>query len=358
MSPIDKPKGPSDLHEAQDVQKDLEKPLTEPEDLTGGQTIIAFDDECDDYQPKFNFHLVFKVPQPPTTSPEPPISPAAAEASSAQWNTAFKDFPQTEQWRMFIDRKRQLGGANADTFDQDEPGYRAGMEQAFSHIQSTLGRRLYVSELIRLHDLCVAGVRAGGRLLQRSMEGGAFIYGLASGHVGNRSTVSADNNDRNPPPVTADARAEWESENLVGPMTHVNPASVDPNSHYLGIWNSARCCIGSNLAGTRAEQETVLQHHIQKYYDSISSATTENEKLLATVRLCRALEIAHVFPDGNQRTIVFVLLNKLLIENKLSPVILDDPYIFDGYLSATELVEEVKRGAENFASHKVSTGAD
>lgn len=72
------------------------------------------------------------------------------------------------------------------------------------------------------------------------------------------------------------------------------------------------------------------------------------DKLKAIAKVCRALEIFHIFPDGNQRTIIFGLLNKFLIENEFSPVILKDPIIFDGYDCLDELVEEIKQGMERF----------
>lgn len=85
-----------------------------------------------------------------------------------------------------------------------------------------------------------------------------------------------------------------------------------------------------------------------KYYKAIADAKDDNDKLTAIVSLCKTLEIAHFFADANQRTIVFVLLNKLLIENGFSPTVVDDPYIFDGYKSKKELVAEVIKGQEYF----------
>lgn len=59
-------------------------------------------------------------------------------------------------------------------------------------------------------------------------------------------------------------------------------------------------------------------------------------------------EIFHIFPDGNQRTVAFLLLNKLLIDNNFPAAYLDWPYAFDGYLSSKELVMEIKYGMINF----------
>lgn len=80
------------------------------------------------------------------------------------------------------------------------------------------------------------------------------------------------------------------------------------------------------------------------YYKEIPQALSTKAKLIALVRLCRALEILHAFPDGNQRTIVFSLLLKLLIENGFCPTILKEPAAFDGPYSLNELVSQVIDG--------------
>lgn len=88
---------------------------------------------------------------------------------------------------------------------------------------------------------------------------------------------------------------------------------------------------------------------IAEYYANLDQAQDNpEEKLLAIVRFIRKIEIAHPFVDYNQRLFVFIVLNKLLLENGFLPVILRSPYIFDGYFSAKELVSEVKLGFQNY----------
>lgn len=88
--------------------------------------------------------------------------------------------------------------------------------------------------------------------------------------------------------------------------------------------------------------------YIRQYYETMDTAKTDDEKLFAIARLIRTLEISHSFVDYNQRTYVFLLLNKLLMQNGFLPVILDDPFVFDGFKTANELVDEVKKGFANF----------
>ena len=94
--------------------------------------------------------------------------------------------------------------------------------------------------------------------------------------------------------------------------------------------------------------EKVLNYYIKAYETSLAQARDDNDKLLAIVRIIRAFEIAHPFADCNQRVFVFLLLNKLLLQNGFLPVILEDPWVFNGYMSAAELVGELKIGFKNF----------
>ncbi len=98
----------------------------------------------------------------------------------------------------------------------------------------------------------------------------------------------------------------------------------------------------------RPYTEKILNYYIKTYETSLARATNDYGKLLAIVRIIRALEIAHPFADANQRVFVFLLLNKLLLQNGFLPVILDDPYVFEGYMSADELVGELKLGFKYF----------
>lgn len=113
-----------------------------------------------------------------------------------------------------------------------------------------------------------------------------------------------------------------------------------PLPHYSDPFRFARL--------NRKQVEPKLEEIIGQYKASIEQSKNDEGKLLAIVRLVRALEVAHPFPDGNQRTFVFLLLNKLLLQHGFTPVILNNPVVFDGFLSAQELVDEIKIGFGNF----------
>lgn len=85
----------------------------------------------------------------------------------------------------------------------------------------------------------------------------------------------------------------------------------------------------------------------------LAPKTTEDEKLHAIARLCQDLDQLHVFVDGNIRTTGILLLNKLLIENGLSPSVMHDVNQLD-CLSEDELVTIIKEGQEFFQRLKLA----
>lgn len=104
----------------------------------------------------------------------------------------------------------------------------------------------------------------------------------------------------------------------------------------------------------------LIDRLIAEYNAEIAEAgNNKEEKLLAIVRFIRKISITHPFADCNQRLFVFLILNKLLLENNFLPTIVEQPLMFDGYLSASELVIEVKKGFDNFlqAVHGIDSTA-
>jgi prophage maintenance system killer protein len=75
--------------------------------------------------------------------------------------------------------------------------------------------------------------------------------------------------------------------------------------------------------------------------------TNEEEKLIAIATLCQDLDQMHVFVDGNIRTTGILVLNKLLLQQRLSPSVLEDVNCLD-CLSVAEIVEKIREGQAYF----------
>ena len=79
------------------------------------------------------------------------------------------------------------------------------------------------------------------------------------------------------------------------------------------------------------------------------TSNTKNEKIIELiVRVCRSLDQAHVFPDGNIR-LCRLLMNMFLIQNGMLPAIYDDFNTLD-CRDVEYLVNEVKQGQEKFVT--------
>lgn len=90
-------------------------------------------------------------------------------------------------------------------------------------------------------------------------------------------------------------------------------------------------------------------HYLDCYKKNIDQAKTIDEKLEVIVTLVKHLHQFHLFWDGNGRTFCFFLLNRLLIQENLTPTIVEDPSYFTGW-SVEELVTQVKEGQQRFLS--------
>ena len=227
---------------------------------------------------------------------------------------------------MIFDEPRDTG----DGIHPGEPGYLKAMTDVFKkYIPDHLGQLMNGEEFKKLHDACVENVGYG-----RQVSGQKYVCDHAfptfePGYYPN-SKYFLDMRD-----VTPEARKEWETKNLMGEYGVCRFEESDQTIHSL-FW------MGPYAAHLR------VNYLFKQYYIEIAQAKTEDERLAAIVDLCRALEMMHGFADANQRTIAFALLTKLLVENRLSPALLDRPNMFDGYFGTREMIELVIQGQKNY----------
>lgn len=89
---------------------------------------------------------------------------------------------------------------------------------------------------------------------------------------------------------------------------------------------------------------------LQTYEREIEEAEDDDAKLKAIGRAIQDLYCSHMFQDGNTRTSI-MLLNRMLLENDLSPSILGDTRPM-AKCSLDEFVERIKEGQETFRELK------
>lgn len=94
--------------------------------------------------------------------------------------------------------------------------------------------------------------------------------------------------------------------------------------------------------------ERLCSGFVSDYQRELAVARSVDEVLLVIARLITKLEQAHPFRDGNTRLFSMLLLNRLLLENRLPLCMLEDPNRSSGY-APEDLVKEIKQGMRNYA---------
>ena len=79
--------------------------------------------------------------------------------------------------------------------------------------------------------------------------------------------------------------------------------------------------------------------------DNVKGEQNKDGVIGAIIDCCRGLGIIHPFKDANGRLIMFLTLNKLLMEQGMPPTILEDQGLMVGK-SKAELVELIKQGQQ------------
>jgi hypothetical protein len=90
---------------------------------------------------------------------------------------------------------------------------------------------------------------------------------------------------------------------------------------------------------------------IDDYQRKILLAENERDKIRLIAICIQELEVTHPFPDGNCRTFCLLALNKLLIQNGLTPSLIENPNQFDAY-SIEELCDQIILGQQAFRAQK------
>ena len=278
--------------------------------------------------------------QSSSTPPPTPNDPSAHKISAValqtifpkleslqRYDEAFQDFPQEQFFHMYIDLDRSLLGP--DCFDIGEPGYGRAMQRGFDYTRNAIGTRFGSERLKQLHARCVEGVGLDYYVLK---QGDVAEYSIYGGSFGLKEALSDE--------------AIQELESIQVPVQQTETETEKGIFHYIVFRDGA---MYGKMLPTLQKKKEVIDFFFSTYYEKIEFAMGSEAKLRAIVELCRSLEVFHSFSDGNQRTIVFCLLTKLLIENGFSPAIVKDPCVFDGYRTIASLVEEVREGMERFS---------
>ncbi len=266
--------------------------------------------------------------------------------------------PEADLYKLFIDREKQYLGENAF---EDEPGYKTAMKQALRYMEQTLMQKLDAEELAKLRNCCVHAVLGqdnSGKLTNFRM-GYAPLSNYCLDKQRMRTMSKQATHEFN---QLVAPHSQETAKHLLHQTTYISTfelldhkASPIPNASALpqqlpNQVYAIKIRTGFQQSKDLSRVKAIVNGFFNAYYAAIAKAQTDTEKMNAIANLCRSIELFHVFPDGNGRTTYFILLPKLLRENRIAHgVILDDPATFDaGTFSTQEMVAQICTGIETF----------
>lgn len=267
------------------------------------------------------------------------------EAQSAEINLRkiFVDLIKRNLWRFVMDGRHHQYN-DPYFFDKPRPnhlgelGYLQAMANAMYLMLATLHRPLSISLLNDLHELAISNVTFHD-------QNGSVIT-PATDMRSNKVTI------------------EYVLENNITYLGLLELMLYDCELAVLGSAKSAKICHQMDVYEDLKKKSTqyyrydffkgeALTEHItvslkkliDNYENEIQQSKTILDKIIAIAKFVRKASILHPYEDANTRTFVFLIANKLLIQNDLPPAIFEDPNRFDGF-SVPELCFEIVKGIE------------
>ncbi len=275
-----------------------------------------------------------------------------------------------ETWRLFVDGKQQeeLDEQGWVKFERREPGCLRGIFQALVAQREKMNEDISLDLICDIHKKCTAETER----LQKHNQAGKLRSTAAQVFFGQATAYTFMDEDtcgyEKPSPTQILAREEWKSKieaevNRV--LSREQPFSLFKYST-MGIpgTSSQITRVVPNIGG--ADLKTVGEHFIEEYNKKMRQLITgsleykekdERQSMLndayldEIINLVTILERLHLFPDANGRTLCTVLLNRELIKYGYSPVILDNPNMFDGCCHET-IKAKIKEGMLRFNAIK------
>jgi hypothetical protein len=227
-------------------------------------------------------------------------------------------------------------------YDEDlSPGFRAAMVRAFRHLLDPPDRRFPRIDAVaykRLHDMVISGQGDAHSWsgdpeespVSFSVNAPQVSDDLLAGRVAGRPLVTVD-------PGLPDAT-------LVGLAEGPRGQQRDP-----GVINWLRRDSRGELTVAvgydQDEAPGLADAALNAYYAEVATAVDAGGRLRAIARVIRNLHVLHLFPDGNGRLNIYLLLPALLLANGFRPVIHKDAStMFNGGWSLDQIVSLLRAG--------------
>lgn len=236
-------------------------------------------------------------------------------------------------WKLlFMERKRISIGKSA--YEEEEPGYISSMIKGYLFMLQSMEKKFNSVLYEQLHDECIRNVTTqqepdGIPLGFRKYTDGGEAFDLKLGET-----------------VSKEGVKELLNRRITYRYTDEIGDSIFPLKTTLANHSTIFKDLYMKLKPTHPQTCKANTDFAISLYEK-ADKSTEEKTLLAIVRLCQDLDQFHVFVDGNIRTIGILVLNRLLIQNQLTPAVLSDVNAFD-CLSEKELISCICEGQRFF----------
>lgn len=285
-------------------------------------------------------------------------------ADTVSNNRHFEGFDIDENiHRLLIDGNRQTTDGDEFVFDEKEPGYFTAMLDGLTAMLKSCNEKLTTKMLEELHDICVSNVLSVegeyGTLFLTGFRNdtGFFYIDLEAGKNFNEQGIEAFKTNNPDSIAFCDNQTDMINNHLEDIKNKQISWFIDNNIDNSSTEHNPAPKLVI-CARTRSDSINYIDTVLNTYHDTIATTTRatngivdENKIIEAIAKCCQSLNQYHPFADGNIRTFTFLTMNKLLLQQDMSPAILDDPNVFDGY-DINTLVEKIKAGQDQFKSYK------
>jgi hypothetical protein len=273
-------------------------------------------------------------------------------------------FPIENVWMLAVDGKLYQKEDGPLGFEYREKGSVQAILNGLLESLKNLGEELSVAEIQKIHKTCMTGVPSQNPSNPGQFRTNTVGFDVCAGwctprglgHLLHHKTPTAE--------LVPTELAYVDGQYL--PL-----ASVKDKANLKLAVNIDNALIAKNCSESQLQKlhEKLVQGDVKLMYQAptvsdfdkrlavivniynsqIKHANGDDDKILLIAELIQRCTRLHPFRDGNNRTFVNCLANRLLIENGLCPVLLSEPNVFE-FHTPGELVDILKNAQQQFMS--------
>lgn len=264
-----------------------------------------------------------------------------------------------DKWRMCMDYCQQRMGKNGEDYDKKEPGTIASLLRGFDYILNNREEisyeyinTLWNIALQHREEIDQRGQRFGCHFPETTLN---FMLSFKEryGHVATLAFTPVKDFTFVPfifmeSPLTPSLSKF--NEKLAQAIKVYLEWSLDPNCPAEFKKDAEQQCLmlmEQYKKFSAKTKEQVIEFTDKFHHVNRNTLSTFAQKVLAAIDLVQSLEVTHEHLDGNARTNVTLLLNKLLMDLKLPPSIFEYPMAIDGK-TPEESLNLLIKGMENY----------